>query len=310
MSDFVNPDSRGAASPPIIQVDAFASRPFEGNPAAVCLLDRPARVSWMARVAREMNLSETAFVVPAPGGSATTVVFGLRWFTPIVEVYLCGHATLAAAHALWERGVVAPERSIRFETRSGPLQALRRPDGAIRLDFPALPIGRPQAPSEGLERMLGVPIAQAITSGMDWLIELESETDVTELRPDLTALATLPARGIIVTARAAEPESCGYDFVSRFFAPAVGVPEDPVTGSAHCRLAPFWADRLGRRQLIGRQLSARGGTVGVELEGERVGLVGYAVTVFRAELLVPVELADGEGGEGFDFPVPGAVASS
>lgn len=206
--------------------------------------------------------------------------------------------------------MVAPERTIRFATRSGLLEARRRPDGAIRLDFPALPIGQPQPPPDGLERMLGAPIARAIPNGMDWLIELETEADVAGLRPDLTGLATLPARGIIVTARANDPEAGGYDFVSRFFAPAVGVPEDPVTGSAHCRLAPFWADRLGRRHLTGRQLSARGGAVGVELEGERVGLTGHAVTVLRAELLVPVEPAANNGSDDLDSPVLRADASS
>jgi PhzF family phenazine biosynthesis protein len=259
---------------PIYVVDAFADRPFGGNPAAVCPLDRPADDGWMQHVAVEMNLSETAFLVPEAGG------YRLRWFTPAVEVGLCGHATLASAHVLWETGRLPTPATARFHTRSGLLTAKR--DGElIVLDFPAVPVERCDPPA-GLEEALGTTPVGVGRNRMDVLVELQSESAVRGLRPDFGGLAAVPARGVIVTAASDDPE---FDFVSRFFAPASGVPEDPVTGSAHCALGPFWAARFGRTDLVGRQVSKRGGRVRVVVRGDRVELGGRAVTVLRGELL-------------------------
>jgi PhzF family phenazine biosynthesis protein len=258
----------------LFQVDAFTGDVFAGNPAAVCLLGGPAGERWMQSVAGEMNLSETAFVEPcAPG-------YRLRWFTPVAEVGLCGHATLASAHVLYETGLVAPAEPVRFDSLSGPLIA-RRDDGLIVLDFPARP-AEPAPPAAGLLAALGV--ASPVWTGEaqeDIMVVLAREEEVTELRPDTAALSGLGTRGVIVTAPASRP---GADFVSRFFAPAVGIAEDPVTGSAHCTLAPYWARRLGRAELTGYQASARGGTVRVRAQGDRVLLAGRAVTVFSGEL--------------------------
>jgi len=256
------------------QVDAFTDQPFSGNPAAVCLLSSPRNAVWMQNVAREMNLAETAFLVPQADG------FDLRWFTPTTEVDLCGHATLASAHVLWQEGCLEMEETARFHTRSGVLAASRRGD-LIWLDFPATP-DQPASSSPELELGLGVRIRYLGRTSFDYLAELESEVAVRSLAPDLAILARLGARGVIVTARSDYP---GYDFVSRFFAPGAGVPEDPVTGSAHCGLGPFWAARLGKAELVGYQASMRGGTVRVRLEGDRVHLGGQAVTVLRGELL-------------------------
>jgi PhzF family phenazine biosynthesis protein len=259
----------------IAQIDAFTDRPFAGNPAAVCLLPAPRDAEWMQAVAREMNLAETAFLTPEDGG------FRLRWFTPSVEVDLCGHATLASAHWLWECGVLPGSEAARFHTRSGILTAARS-DGWITLDFPATP-ARPVATPPGLDEALGTAAVGVAQSSFDYLVEVASEAAVRALAPDLAALARLGGRGVIVTARG---ESGGVDFVSRFFAPAAGVPEDPVTGSAHCALAPYWSERMGgRTEFVAAQLSARGGRLRVRLAGERVLLSGHAVTVFRAELL-------------------------
>lgn len=258
---------------PIVQVDAFTDRPFAGNPAAVCILAAPGEEPWMRDVAAEMNLSETAFLHRLDDG------WSLRWFTPAVEVDLCGHATLASAHVLWQDGLLPPDAQARFHTRSGLLTAVRE-GGWIRMDFPAKPEQPAPAP-EGLEQALGVRPLYTGRSRFDWLVEVESEAVVRALTPDLGLLARVQARGVIVTARA---EVGGYDFVSRFFAPRVGVPEDPVTGSAHCALAPFWAARLGRDELTGYQASRRGGTVQVRVAGDRVMLGGQAVTVMRGEL--------------------------
>ncbi len=260
----------------ITQVDAFTDCPFTGNPAAVCILEHPADDRWMQHVAREMNLSETAFLHREVEDG-----FRLRWFTPKVEVDLCGHATLAAAHVLWEEGFLDPSQPARFLTRSGPLSAMRQGD-RIAMDFPA----KPPTPGDdipGLAETLAVPVAWMGFNGMDALVLLESEEAVRTLQPDLTRLAAVPVRGLIVTARAAGAD---FDFVSRFFAPAAGVPEDPVTGSAHCCLGPYWGERLGRVELIGFQASERGGVVRVRLQGDRVTLIGQAVTVLRGELLV------------------------
>lgn len=257
----------------IVQVDAFTSRPFEGNPAAVCVLREPAPDAWLAAVAREMNLSETAFLVPQDDG------YDLRWFTPAVEVALCGHATVAAAHVLWEDGHLPDGRQARFHTRSGLLLADRRGEW-IELDFPAQ-IALPTEPPPGLLPALRVETGAVYRNRFDYLVELSSEEAVRAVKPDFTALRELEIRGVIVTARASE---AGYDFVSRFFAPAVGVDEDPVTGSAHCALAAYWAGRLGKLEMTGHQVSTRGGVVRVKLSGDRVILGGQAVTVMTGEL--------------------------
>jgi PhzF family phenazine biosynthesis protein len=257
----------------IVQVDAFTDTPFRGNPAAVCLLPKPAPETWMHNVAREMNLSETAFLVRRGD------VFDLRWFTPVVEVDLCGHATLASAHVLWESGELPAGKPARFETRSGALGAVR--DGSwIEMDFPAEPARETEAPAD-LHGALGVEPRWVGRNRLDYLVEVDSEAAVTGLRPDFGKLRGLTARGVVVTARSASP---GRDFVSRYFAPAFGIDEDPVTGSAHCCLGPYWAERLGRDELTGYQASARGGIVRVLPRGGRVLLRGRAVTVLVAEL--------------------------
>jgi PhzF family phenazine biosynthesis protein len=259
---------------PLFLVDAFTAVPFAGNPAAVCLLSAPADAAWMQNVAREMNLSETAFLHLE--GDA----YRLRWFTPAVEVDLCGHATLASAHILWEQGRLPSNEPARFLTRSGLLTAERR-GAAIELDFPAKPAEACPAP-DGLAEALGAAPRFVGRSQFDYLVELESEAAVRAVKPDFVRLAALPVRGVIVTAASAAP---AFDFVSRFFAPAAGVNEDPVTGSAHCCLAPFWRERLGKDEMTAYQASARGGVVGVRVIGTRVQLRGQAITVVRGELL-------------------------
>lgn len=261
----------------ITQVDAFTATVFSGNPAAVCLLDEPRDAVWMQSVAGEMNLSETAFLRRRPDGA-----FDLRWFTPAVEVDLCGHATLAAAHVLWEQVPGSPPGELRFHTRSGLLTASRCDDW-IQLDFPADP-ARPVAPPHGLLAALGVEPRYLGRGRFDYLVELESEAAVRGLRPDLHRLRAVDTRGVIVTARASTP---GFDFVSRFFAPASGVDEDPVTGSAHCCLGPYWSRQTGRDDLTAYQASPRGGVVRMRVNGDRVLLLGRAVTVFRAEFASP-----------------------
>jgi PhzF family phenazine biosynthesis protein len=271
-----------ARSVPLHQVDAFTSEPFRGNPAAVCLLDGPREPAWMQSVAAEMNLAETAFLWREGDGHR------LRWFTPAVEVPLCGHATLASAHVLWSVGAAPPDAEIAFETLSGRLTAAR--DGEwIRLDFPALPPrAEPCAPPPRLLDALGVATASVYevprpkaSDGPSWLVELASEADVLALQPDFGILAGIPGHAVIATAQGSGD---GRDFVSRFFAPKAGIDEDPVTGSSHCSLAPFWSARLGRSELTGVQLSARTGIVRVRLRGARVELSGRAVTVLRGEL--------------------------
>ena len=258
----------------ITQVDAFTDTPFAGNPAAVCLLPAPRDEGWMQKVAREMNLSETAFLVPEADG------YALRWFTPAVEVALCGHATLASAHVLWEDGHLPAGRQARFHTKSGLLTGDRAGDW-IELDFPAKR-EEPAVPPAGLAEALGAAPKYVGRNQFDYLVEVDGEATVRGLQPDHRALAALPVRGVIVTARADSP---GYDFVSRFFAPGSGVAEDPVTGSAHCALGPFWQSRLGKRELVAYQASPRGGVVRVRVDGERVKLGGKAVTILRGELL-------------------------
>ncbi len=258
----------------IVQVDAFTDTPFRGNPAAVCLVPEPQTDLWMQLVAREMNLSETAFLHRQKDG------FSLRWFTPTVEVDLCGHATLASAHVLWEDGHLTPDTQARFHTRSGLLTADRR--GAwIEMDFPAKREEPVPAPP-GLAEALGVTPKYVGRNQFDYLVEVEAEEAVRSLKPDHTALAKLPVRGVIVTSRAATHE---FDFVSRFFAPGSGIPEDPVTGSAHCALGPFRAARLGKKELVAYQAAPRGGVVRVRLADDRVLLGGQAVTVLRGELV-------------------------
>jgi PhzF family phenazine biosynthesis protein len=258
---------------PLFVVDAFTQSPFGGNPAAVCLLEAAAEPEWMQAVAAEMNLSETAFVVPAGAE------FALRWFTPEVEVDLCGHATLASAHVLWEGWV--PERvPVRFQTRSGGLSCTRH-DGLIEMDLPAdVPV--PMDVTPALTDALGVAATEAAVSRAGKLLALTDADTVRTLAPDFGAIARLDAAGVIVTA---ESDVADLDFVSRYFAPGVGIDEDPVTGAAHCALAPFWAARLGRDELVGYQASKRGGTVRCRVDGHRVVLGGHAVTVTRGELV-------------------------
>ena len=258
----------------ITQVDAFTDTPFAGNPAAVCLLPAPRDEGWMQSVAREMNLSETAFLVRAGDG------YDLRWFTPSVEVALCGHATLASAHVLWEEGHLAAAQQARFHTKSGLLTGDRAGDW-IELDFPVKREETAPAPA-GLAEALGVAPKYVGRNQFDYLVEIDGEATVRRLTPNHAALATLPVRGVIVTSRADSP---GYDFVSRFFAPGSGVAEDPVTGSAHCALGPYWQARLGKSNFVAYQASPRGGVVRVRVVGERVKLGGKAVTVLRGELL-------------------------
>ena len=262
----------------LVQIDAFTDTPFSGNPAAVCLLSETPVPGWMQRVAAEMGLSETAFVHSRADGA-----FDLRWFTPIAEVDLCGHATLASAHALWESGRLESSGEARFHTRSGVLTAWKR-EAWIEMDFPAQPDVSVEPPLE-LVDALGVTPTYVGKNLTDYLVELGSEREVRQTVPNFQRLAKLSMRGVMVTAVGMPAASGRYDFVSRFFAPRVGVSEDPVTGSAHCCLGPFWRGRLGRDTLTGFQASARGGIVRVRADGGRVRLSGQAVTVMRAELL-------------------------
>ena len=254
-------------------IDAFADRPFAGNPAAVCLLEHSMDAGWMQAVAAEMNLSETAFLLRDDDG------FQLQWFTPEVEVDLCGHATLASAHFLWQEDHLKPKATARFHTKSGLLTARQR-DGWIELDFPAKPTV-PAQPPPGLAVALGASPVAVARSEFDYVVELASEDAVRALEPDFRALRVVNARGVIVTARGA---GAPYDFVSRFFAPAVGINEDPVTGSAHCTLGPYWSERLGKSSFLAYQASARGGVVRVTVADDRVRLGGTAVTVSRGML--------------------------
>ncbi|WP_328461839.1 PhzF family phenazine biosynthesis protein [Actinoplanes sp. NBC_00393] len=258
-------------------VDAFTDRPFAGAPAGVVLLDAFPADDWMQRVAAEVNHAETAFLHRLPAGAEAD--WALRWFTPAVEVALCGHATLAAAHVLREAGPV------RFATRSGVLVASPGPDGMLTLDFPTAPLTA-REPDPALAAALGAELVAVHHTGPntdDLLVEVADEKTVRAIVPDLRALVPLSARGVIVTAAAGDP-AAGYDFVSRFFGPAVGVDEDPVTGSAHTALAPYWAGKLGRAELTGYQASPRGGSVRVALRGDRTHLSGHAVTVIDGEL--------------------------
>jgi PhzF family phenazine biosynthesis protein len=258
---------------PILQVDAFASKPFTGNPAAVCVLPSARDAVWMQHVALEMNLSETAFLERQADG------FNLRWFTPAVEVDLCGHATLASAHVLWEAGHLKAGEQARFHTRSGLLTADKRGDW-IEMDFP-VKADEPSEPPARLGEALGAALKYVGRNKFDYIVEVESEAVLRAAKPNFSLLSEISVRGVIVTARSANN---GFDFVSRFFAPASGINEDPVTGSAHCCLGPFWAKRLGKTEFLAYQASPRGGVVRVRLNGDRVLLGGQAVTVLRGEL--------------------------
>ncbi|MBI1883101.1 MAG: PhzF family phenazine biosynthesis protein [Chlamydiae bacterium] len=259
----------------IFHVDAFASQPFQGNPAAVCILNEAREEKWMQSLAREMNLSETAFLWQEGD------VYRLRWFTPQVEVDLCGHATLASAHVLWEEKILASYEEARFQTRSGLLTAFKK-DAWIEMNFPAEKESLAQAPAS-LIKGLGVKPKYVGRNRMDYLVELDSEESVRNLKPDFSILAQVETRVVIVTSLSSSQK---YDFVSRCFGPRVGILEDPVTGSAHCCLGPFWKKRLGKNELMGYQTSSRGGFVGVRVAGDRVYLRGQAVTVARGEVNV------------------------
>ncbi|SPE25248.1 putative enzyme [Candidatus Sulfopaludibacter sp. SbA3] len=259
----------------IVQVDAFTNRPFAGNPTAVCVLKESKPDQWMRDVAREMNLSETAFLTPQNGG------YNLRWLTPAVEVDLCGHATVASAHVLWQDGHLPEGQQARFHTRSGLLTADRSGEW-IELDFPAKIAVLAEAPPELLPA-LGVSVAKFVgRNAFDYLVEVDSEEMLRGLSPDHGTLRKIPVRGVIVTARGTGGE---FDFVSRFFAPGSGIDEDPVTGSAHTALGPYWAEKLGKTELTAFQASARGGVVRVRMAGDRVKLGGQAVTVMTGDLL-------------------------
>jgi PhzF family phenazine biosynthesis protein len=265
----------------IFHVDAFTDKPFAGNPAGVCLLDREQPEDWMQRIAAEMNLSETAFLALGSGSTG----FRLRWFTPTTEVSLCGHATLASAHILWEEAAIEPDQQALFQTKSGSLTAARQ--GAwIELGFPSRKV-EATASDPRLLKALGVEpgyVGKYVTdTGNLYLLELQTDQQVRELQPDFRALGGADSRATIVTSVSTSKD---YDFVSRFFAPAVGIDEDPVTGSAHCYLAPFWAERLGKNKLIGFQASARTGIVRCRLSENKVILCGNAITICRGELLV------------------------
>ncbi|MDH4157111.1 MAG: PhzF family phenazine biosynthesis protein [candidate division Zixibacteria bacterium] len=258
----------------IIQVDSFASEPFKGNPAGVCLLKRAADESWMQNVASEMNLSETAFLYPEGEG------YHLRWFTPKCEVEMCGHGTLASAHLLFEDGHLPPDATALFYTLSGELRACKV-GALIELDFPATPAEEVEPPF-GLLEALGTEARFVGMTRFDALVDVGSEKIVRGMQPDFGSLAAIDVRGAVVTAPS---DSAEYDFVSRFFAPAAGINEDPVTGSAHCALGPYWQTRLGKNELTAFQASARGGEVHVRINGDRVFLAGRAVTVIRGELV-------------------------
>jgi PhzF family phenazine biosynthesis protein len=259
----------------IYQVDSFTSEPFAGNPAGVCILDAAINEDRMQKIAAEMNLSETAFLYRDGD------LYRLRWFTPEAEVSLCGHATLASAQILFEQSICSSEETIRFMTLSGELTA-KSVDGMIQLDFPAT-VATEKTPPDAIVEALGVTALWCGKNKFDWLLELESAEAVRSCSPDFGALKQLGARGLMVTAKSDDDR---YDFISRFFAPGVGIDEDPVTGSAHCTLAPYWADKLGKDELVAFQASRRGGVVRIKLSGERVLLSGNALTVMEIDLLV------------------------
>jgi PhzF family phenazine biosynthesis protein len=259
----------------LLGVDAFTDEPFRGNPAAVCLLDHERDDEWMQALAAEMNLSETAYVL------ARDDDFELRWFTPTTEVELCGHATLASAHALWETQRHPSANPVTFRTRwKGTLSATLHADG-ITMDFPAAPSVACDVP-DGLADALGAAIVSVSVNDLHHIVEVATEAEVHALAPDFGALHETNVEGVAVTAPSHDPAE--FDFVSRYFAPKYGVDEDPVTGSAHTSLGPYWGQRLEKQEVVGHQVSARGGVVRVRLRGDRVDLIGRAVTVWRGEL--------------------------
>ncbi|MEO1128003.1 MAG: PhzF family phenazine biosynthesis protein [Cyanobacteria bacterium J06639_16] len=269
------PQSQPQAKLAIHQVDAFTDQPFCGNPAGVCVLATPAEETWMQTVAAEMNLSETGFLVPIDDG------YQLRWFTPTAEVDLCGHGTLASAHVLWTEGYLAADQIARFQTKSGLLTAELN-TGWITLDFPVKPvtaIAPPDALPAVIQNLTPVFVGASDTN---YFVELETEAAVRSLQPDFGLLKTLPKQGLIVTSRA---EAGEFDVVSRYFAPAIGIDEDPVTGSAHCSLTPYWQAKLGQQSLLAKQVSARGGVLKVTTAGDRVLISGQAVTVLQGVLM-------------------------
>lgn len=260
----------------IIQVDAFTAEPFRGNPAAVCVLPEPQEDRWLQSVAQEMNLSETAFILKQE------LQYQLRWFTPTTEVPLCGHATLASAHVLWTEGYADTSQELQFQTQSGRLTARLQGDW-IELNFP---VNRSQdiPPITKLGDALGIPIKTFSYNSLGYLVEVATAEQVSQLQPNFNLLGQLPISNVIVTSKAAADTE--YDFVSRFFAPRLGIEEDPVTGAAHCCLAPYWRDRLQKDSMLAYQASRRGGVVKINYDGgERVTLAGQAVTVMRGELL-------------------------
>jgi len=258
---------------PLYQVDAFTDQPFHGNPAGVCFLSAPRPNQWMQSVAQEINLSETAFLLQEDSG------YRLRWFTPTVEVDLCGHATLASAHILWETDRLEMDKIAQFYSRSGSLTARLEGDW-IQLNFPVKRLELVTIPEE-LSTVLGIRPVFVGKNQFDYLVEVESEEILRSLQPDMTRLSQIPVRGVIVTCASTTP---GYDFISRFFAPRIGVPEDPVTGSAHCCLAPYWSEKLHKQAMTAYQASRRGGELRLHLENDRVLITGQAVTVFQGEL--------------------------
>jgi len=260
---------------PIFTVDAFTDKAFSGNPAAVCLLSENIYDSVMQNIAFEMNLSETAFLLRQDDDG-----YSLRWFTPIAEVDLCGHATLSSAHILWQEGLCSKKDPIHFHTNSG-LLITKLMDDEIEMDFPAISEKKVSYPSDLINALGGVQPKYVGMTKWNYLVEVESEEAVKTLKPDYATMLELPGWGTMVTAKS---DSGEFDFVSRFFAPEKGVPEDPVTGSAHCALGPYWQKRLGRKEFIAYQASARGGRVGVRVEGDRVFLTGKAVTVIKGEI--------------------------
>jgi PhzF family phenazine biosynthesis protein len=260
----------------IYQVDAFTDKAFGGNPAAVCMLDGPADPRWMQGIATEINLSETAFIFEREEGDG----YGLRWFTPSVEVDLCGHATLASGHVLFEEGIVKEDELIRFNTKSGLLTVARN-GSWLEMDFPADYPRDADTPAE-LAGAIGMEPMYVAQTKFDYLVELPSEEVVRTMSPDFGLMREISTRGVIVTAVSTETD---FDFVSRFFAPAAGVNEDPVTGSAHCALATFWGDKLGKTELTAYQASRRGGVVKMSLREDRVLLSGQAVMIMKGEVL-------------------------
>lgn len=260
----------------IVQVDSFTKQAFRGNPAAVCVLSSPQDEGWMQSVAQEMNLSETAFLIKQDQS------YNLRWFTPATEVPLCGHATLASAHVLWTEGYASTGQELRFKTKSGILTA-KYQDDWIELNFPA---NRSQdiPPITKLADALGVPLKTVLYNSLGYLVEVANAQQVRQLQPNFTLLNQLPISNVIVTSKG--EENSEYDFLSRFFAPGLGIDEDPVTGAAHCCLAPYWRDRLHQDQFLAYQASSRGGVVKINYDGgDRVFLLGQAVTVMRGELI-------------------------